>query len=53
MTIKDLVQGQPTLEQLRIFEVADRLLPGGRYHGGQLTAQTTTILLFKSEPRVR
>lgn len=47
-TLKSLVSGKPALEQYRIFQWADKNLPGGRYFGGLLSAQQVKEVIGES-----
>lgn len=45
MTIRELVRGRSTLDQLEIFQRADRSsLPLGRFFGGQLSDEQIDVL---------
>lgn len=44
MTLKDLMQGRPTLDQYTVLQNADRLLPCGRYYGGAITEEQRLTL---------
>ncbi len=50
-TISKLVKDMPCFDQLEIFARADKLLPQGRYFGGELTPDEVEILTPKKPER--